>query len=254
MRSQYAGLGRRIVDRLFQRAGLTYVEDKLTAALPRLARASLEDVMSAVGRSELKASDVARAMYPDFKEELAAARAKKKAESSAGRWFNLKRFKPTRSSTHDPIGPQPIPIRGINSDLPVRFAPNGGAVPGDRIVGILNPGEGITIYPIHSPSLSEYEDVPERWLDVRWDDDGPPQRFPAQLAVQSVNEPGSLAQITQVIAENDGNIDNIRMARRAPDFTDMTIDIAVYDLKHLTAIIAQLRALPVVARVERVNG
>ncbi|HEY1154157.1 MAG TPA: bifunctional (p)ppGpp synthetase/guanosine-3',5'-bis(diphosphate) 3'-pyrophosphohydrolase [Pseudolabrys sp.] len=254
VRSQYAGLGRRIVDRLFQRAGLTYVEDKLTAALPRLARASLEDVMSAVGRSELKASDVARAMYPDFKEELAAARAKKKAESSAGRWFNLKRFKPTRSSTHDPIGPQPIPIRGINSDLPVRFAPNGGAVPGDRIVGILNPGEGITIYPIHSPSLSEYEDVPERWLDVRWDDDGPPQRFPAQLAVQSVNEPGSLAQITQVIAENDGNIDNIRMARRAPDFTDMTIDIAVYDLKHLTAIIAQLRALPVVARVERVNG
>ena len=80
------------------------------------------------------------------------------------------------------------------------------------------------------------------------------QRLAAQLAVQSVNEPGSLAQITQVIAENDGNIDNIRMARRAPDFTDMTIDIAVYDLKHLTAIIAQLRALPVVARVERVNG
>ncbi|MCW5686675.1 MAG: bifunctional (p)ppGpp synthetase/guanosine-3',5'-bis(diphosphate) 3'-pyrophosphohydrolase [Pseudolabrys sp.] len=254
VRSQYAGLGRRIVERLFQRAGLAYVEDKLTTALPRLARASVEDVMSAVGRSELKASDVARAMYPDFKEELAAARAKKKAESSASRWFNLKRFKPTRGNAPDPIGPPAIPIRGINSDLPVRFAPNGGAVPGDRIVGILNPGEGITIYPIHSPSLSEYEDVPERWLDVRWDDDGPPQRFPAQLAVQSANSPGSLAQITQVIAENDGNIDNIRMARRAPDFTDMTIDLSVYDLKHLTAIIAQLRAKPVVAKVERVNG
>ncbi|MGN6463386.1 MAG: RelA/SpoT AH/RIS domain-containing protein, partial [Pseudolabrys sp.] len=254
VRSQYAGLGRRIVERLFQRAGLAYVEDKLTAALPRLARASVEDVMSAVGRSELKASDVARAMYPDFKEELAAARAKKKAQSSGSRWFNLKRFKPSRASTPEPVGTPAIPIRGINSDLPVRFAPNGGAVPGDRIVGILNPGEGITIYPIHSPSLSEFEDVPERWLDVRWDDDGPPQRFPAQLAVQSVNEPGSLAQITQVIAENDGNIDNIRMARRAPDFTDMTIDLSVYDLKHLTAIIAQLRAKPVVAKVERVNG
>lgn len=254
VRSQYAGLGRRIVERLFQRAGLAYVEDKLTAALPRLARASVEDVMSAVGRSELKASDVARAMYPDFKEELAAARAKKKAQSSGSRWFNLKRFKPSRASTPEPAGTPAIPIRGINSDLPVRFAPNGGAVPGDRIVGILNPGEGITIYPIHSPSLSEFEDVPERWLDVRWDDDGPPQRFPAQLAVQSVNEPGSLAQITQVIAENDGNIDNIRMARRAPDFTDMTIDLSVYDLKHLTAIIAQLRAKPVVAKVERVNG
>ena len=84
--------------------------------------------------------------------------------------------------------------------------------------------------------------------------DGAPQRFPARLAVQSVNEPGSLAQIAQVIAENDGNIDNIRMTRSAPDFTDVTIDLEVYDLKHLNAIIAQLRAKKVVAKAERVNG
>jgi (p)ppGpp synthase/HD superfamily hydrolase len=150
---------------------------------------------------------------------------------------------------------QAIPIRGINGDLPVRFAPNGGAVPGDRIVGILSPGEGITIYPIQSPALSEFEDKPERWLDVRWDEEErTPRRFPARIAVQSVNEPGSLAQIAQVIAEHDGNIDNIRMTRRAPDFTDVMIDLEVYDLKHLTAILAQLRAKPVVAKAERVNG
>ena len=148
-----------------------------------------------------------------------------------------------------------IPIRGINSDLPVRFAPNGGAVPGDRIVGILTPGEGITIYPIQSPTLKDFEETPERWLDVRWDtDERNPQRFPARVAVQSVNEPGTLAQIAQVIAEHDGNIDNIRMNRRSPDFTDCTIDLGVYDLKHLNAIIAQLRAKKVVAAAERVNG
>ena len=81
-----------------------------------------------------------------------------------------------------------------------------------------------------------------------------PQRFPARLEVQSVNEPGTLAQIAQVIAEHDGNIDNIHMSRRSPDFTELTIDLEVYDLKHLTAIIAQLRAKPVVAKVARVNG
>ena len=137
----------------------------------------------------------------------------------------------------------------------MRFAPNGGAVPGDRIVGILTPGEGITIYPIQSPALKEFEETPERWLDVRWDiDERTPQRFPARIAVQSVNEPGTLAQIAQVIAEHDGNIDNIRMTRRSPDFTDCTIDLEVYDLKHLNAIIAQLRAKKVVAVAERVNG
>ena len=253
VRTQYAGLGRRIVERLFQRAKIAYSDENLTGALPRLARASIEDVMAAVGRSELKASDVARAMYPDYKEERAAAMAANPKPDSG--WFGLKKLTSVKFKVPDSEAGAAIPIRGINGDLPVSFAPNGGAVPGDRIVGILSPGEGITIYPIQSPALSEFEDKPERWLDVRWDEEErAPRRFPARIAVQSVNEPGSLAQIAQVIAEHDGNIDNIRMTRRAPDFTDVTIDLEVYDLKHLTAILAQLRAKPVVAKAERVNG
>ena len=99
----------------------------------------------------------------------------------------------------------------------MRFAPNGGAVPGDRIVGIMTPGEGITIYPIQSPALKEFEDTPERWLDVRWDvEEESSQRFPARIKVNSVNEPGSLAQVAQVIAEHDGNIDNVRMSAARP--------------------------------------
>jgi len=254
VRAQYAGLGRRIVERLFQRAKMEYSDEKLQRALPRLARVSVDDVMAAVGRGEMKASDVARAMYPDYNEERAAARvAAPKSESG---WFGLKRAKslkfkiPGMGSTDTPL-----PIRGINSDLPVRFAANGGAVPGDRIVGILMPGQGITIYPIQSPALKDFEEAPERWLDVQWDiEEAKPQRFPARLAVQSLNEPGTLAQIAQIIAEHDGNIDNIHMTRRSPDFTELTIDLEVYDLKHLTAIIAQLRAKPVVAKVVRVNG
>jgi GTP diphosphokinase / guanosine-3',5'-bis(diphosphate) 3'-diphosphatase len=208
--------------------------------------------MSAVGRGEMKASDVARAMYPDYKDERVTAVLPK---SEPG-WFGLRfaralKFKVPAAGADGAA----IPIRGINSDLPVRFAPKGGAVPGDRIVGIMTPGEGITIYPIQSEALKQFEDEPERWLDVRWDvDDTMPQRFPAQLTVQSVNSPGTLAQIAQVIAEHDGNIDNIRMTRQSPDFTELTIDLEVYNIKHLTSIISQLRAKKVVANAERVNG
>jgi len=254
VREQYAGLGRRMVERLFQRAKMVYSDEKLTGALPRLARSSLEDVMAAVGRSELKASDVARAMYPDYKEERAAANAaaRPKAETGSG-WFGLRKFKSVKFKVPDSTG-SAIPIRGISGDLPIRFAPDGGAVPGDRIVGIVAPGEGITIYPIQSPALAEFEDQPERWLDVRWDAEESVRRFPARITVQSANEPGSLAQIAQVIAEHDGNIDNIAMTRRAPDFTDVRIDLEVYDLKHLNDILSQLRAKPTVAKAERVNG
>ncbi len=254
VRSQYAGLGRRIVERLCQRAKIAYSDENLQGALPRLARASLEDVLSAVGRGELRAADVARAMYPDYKEERAAAIAQQpKAESG---WFGLKRSKAVKVKVPNAgEAGAAIPIRGINTDLPVRFAPNGGAVPGDRIVGIMTPGEGITIYPIQSPALKDFEDAPERWLDLRWDvDDRIPQRFPARIMLQTVNEPGTLAQVAQVIAEHDGNIDNIRMTRQSPDFTSLTIDLEVYDLKHLNSIIAQLRAKDVVANAERVDA
>ncbi|MGY3615801.1 RelA/SpoT family protein [Bradyrhizobium sp. USDA 10063] len=244
VRDQYAGLGRRIIDRLFARAKIEYADDKLKGALPRLARTSIEEVLVSVGRGELKASDVARAMYPDYKEERLVRYGTKKALAAKA-----------QTPPHPARAASVIPVRGINSELPVKFAPNGGAVPGDRIVGIVTPGEGITIYPIQSPALKDFEDAPERWLDVRWDiDETMPQRFPARILVHNVNEPGSLAQIATVIAEHDGNIDNIHMSRRSPDFTELTIDLEVYDLKHLSAIIAQLRAKAVVARVERVNG
>jgi RelA/SpoT family (p)ppGpp synthetase len=254
VRTQYAGLGHRIVERLFQRAKIEYSDERLQGALPRLARVSIDEVMAAVGRGEMKASDVARAMYPDYREDrLSKSPAvKPKLDSS---WFGSKRAKAVKFKIPESPDASAIPIRGINTDLPVRFAPDGGAVPGDRIVGILSPGEGVTIYPIQAEALKEFEDKPERWLDVRWDiDERTPQRFPARLMVQSVNEPGSLAQIAQVIAEHDGNIDNVRMTRRSPDFTEMQIDLEVYDVKHLTAIIAQIRAKKVVAKVDRVNG
>ena len=252
VRDQYSGLGRRIVERLCQRAKIEYSDEKLEGALPRLARASIDDVMAAVGRGEMKASNVVRAMFPDYKDERVMPAAPK-GESG---WFGLKWTKAVKFKVPDQgESGAAIPIRGINTDLPVRFAPKGGAVPGDRIVGIMTPGEGITIYPIQAEALKQFEDEPDRWLDVRWDvDEKAPQRFPAQLAVQSVNEPGTLAQIAQVIAEHDGNIDNIRMTRQSPDFTELTIDLEVYNLKHLTSIISQLRAKKVVANAERVRG
>jgi GTP diphosphokinase / guanosine-3',5'-bis(diphosphate) 3'-diphosphatase len=137
--------------------------------------------------------------------------------------------------------------------MPVRYA-DGGAVPGDRIVGILTPGEGITIYPIQSPALKAFDDEPDRWLDVRWDvEDERHERFPARIEVTAINEPGTLAQIAQVIAENDGNISNLRIDSAA-DFSAIAIDLEVFDAKHLARLIAQLRARPVVSAVTRVNA
>jgi guanosine-3',5'-bis(diphosphate) 3'-pyrophosphohydrolase len=254
VRKQYAGLGRQILERAFARAKRPYSDDVVKAALPRLAQHNVEDMLAAVGRGEIPSTNVLKAVYPDHKEER-VGRGRTRSEEG---WFGLKRgagmkFRVPGLSRRAAADEHAIPIRGLHGEMPVRFA-EGGALPGDRIVGIMTPGEGITIFPIQSPALKEFDDEPERWLDVRWDiDENKRERFPARLQVSAINEPGTLAQVAQIIADNDGDIANLVMSN-APDFTALTIDVGVWDLKHLMRLIAQLRTLKVVSTVTRLNG
>lgn len=254
IRAQYAGLGRQIVSRAFERAGHVFAEDKLRTTLHRLQRTSVDDVLAAVGRGEMNSLDVVRSVYPEVKDDRAPT-----VGGTADGWFGLERggslrFKAPNAEQAEAERPS-IPIRGLRGDLPVRFAPDGGAVPGDRIVGILEPGRGITIYPIQSPALKDFDDQPERWLDVRWDvDPARRERYPVRIQLTSLNEPGSLAEIARVISNYEANIDDVRMISRSPDFHDIVFDLGVFDAKHLGAIIGDLRKVKAVSNAERVNG
>jgi guanosine-3',5'-bis(diphosphate) 3'-pyrophosphohydrolase len=258
VRKQFAGVGRQILERSFVRAKRDFSDELLAAALPRLAQTNVEDTLAAVGRGEIPSINVLKAVYPDHKEDKGA---RKPAAVEEG-WFGLKRasgikFRIPGLSRRSPgrgDKEQSIPIRGLDGDLAVNFA-EGGAVPGERIVGIMTPGEGIAVYPIQSPALKAFDDQPERWLDVRWDiDPDDPRRFPTRIEVTALNEPGSLVQVAQVIAGHDANIANIGITRSAPDFSVMSIDVEVKDVKHLNRIIADLRSKQAVSAVTRVSG
>ena len=218
---------------------------------------SLEDALAAVGRNELSIDNVLRAVIPEAveQEKKPTYRRTRRFGRARGQdgWFNIDRVMSLKfrgETGHKAGSSGGLAIRGVKDDLPVTFEP-GGAVPGDRIVGVMIPGEGIRIFQIHSPRLREYEH--EGWIDVTWDvDTDTPQRFPARVSVTALNEPGTLAQIAKVIGEAGGNIDNVRMVRRASDFTEMRIELEVLDLVHLNHIIAGLREKAVVNKVERV--
>ncbi|MER9119949.1 bifunctional (p)ppGpp synthetase/guanosine-3',5'-bis(diphosphate) 3'-pyrophosphohydrolase [Mesorhizobium sp. M0954] len=259
IRKQYSGLGIRILERAFERSGKTFTKESLKPVLHRLARKDIEDVLAAVGRGEVASTDVMKAVFPDYKDERVTLVAPKQREegwskirNAAGMLFQI----PGRAARKDKNQPRDdaVPIRGVRGDLPVRFAPEG-AVPGDRIVGIVQPGTGITIYPIQSPALQAFDDQPERWIDVRWDiDERTKERFPARVSVTAINAPGSLADIAQVVASNDANIHTLSMVRTAPDFTEMLIDLEVWDLKHLNRLLSQLKDNSSVSDARRVNG
>jgi GTP diphosphokinase / guanosine-3',5'-bis(diphosphate) 3'-diphosphatase len=260
LRRQYSELGRRLLVSAFRRIGQDYSDERLKKGLARLTQKSIEDVHAGVGRGELPVKDVIRAVVPEAElSEQAVPRKRNRRERSQSEegWFNVAKvmglkFRWPGSGGGEAKQTQVLPIRGLRNDVPVQFE-EGGAVPGDRIVGVLSDGGGIRIFQIHSPKLKDFEH--ERWIDVTWDiDPDNPERFPAKIVVTALNEPGTLAQIAQVIGEADGNIDNVRMVRRAKDFTEIQIELEVWDLDHLTQIITGLKGKAVVSSVERMFG
>ncbi|MFN4008538.1 RelA/SpoT family protein [Pannonibacter sp.] len=253
VRKQYGALGEHILQRAFTRADKPYSEGLLEGVLGLLSQDSIADLLAAVGRGEISAQQVVKSVHPDYQDERVGIIRPEPGEG----WFDLEKGQGLKFRIPTVTGADgdALPIRGLAGDIPVNFAPNGGAVPGDRIVGILTPAEGLTIYPIQSPALKEFDDQSDLWVDVRWDIDiDNPERFPARISVSALNEPGSLAAIAQVIGENGGNIDNLKMVRKVADFHQMIIDLEVWDLKHLNRIINQLRTKPNVSSVTRVNG
>ena len=280
VRRQYSELGRRLLSAALERTGTGYSEDGLKKVLPALQHKTVDDALGAIARSEISVDDAVKLMAPGAAASLKYKPPAERPDRGRGQngWFNLARvaglkFRVGSGSGSDPeaavldAGPADaaasleaaasvarmgggIALKGAKNDMPVSF-PDGGAVPGDRIVGVLMPGEGIRIFQIHSPKLKEFEH--ERWIDVTWDvDPANPERFPAMIRVTAPNRPGTLAQIADVIGQAGGNIDSLKMERRASDFTELRIGVEVWDLAHLNHIVAGLKSTSVVSKVERV--
>jgi GTP pyrophosphokinase len=124
-------------------------------------------------------------------------------------------------------------------------------LPGDRIVGIVTTGKGVAVHSIDCKALEKYSSEPERWLDISWGDAATDDAHIGRVKVMLANEPGALGDLSNLIARNGGNIANLNITNRTMSYFEIIIDIEVKDLKHLTDIIAALKASKVVSYVAR---
>ena len=121
-----------------------------------------------------------------------------------------------------------MPITGPIPGMAVHFAGCCHPLPGDRIVGIVTTGKGVTIHTIDCETLESFADTPERWLDVAWNVSGDGgEAHVGRHQVMVANEPGSLGALSTVIGRNEGNITNLKITNRATDFFEMLIDVEV---------------------------
>ena len=236
IRKQYAGIGRELVDKLLERQKREFNEKEALAAVPRLGHKNLDDALAAIGRGDLSAADLLKAMGLEVEaKDLKTLRRKTLPKKDASQFS--------------------LPVRGAAANMALRIYRVTGAVPGERIVGIVTPGEGITIYPIFAAALEQFDQEPERWVDLAWGVAEEGARFPARITITLFNEVGALAQVTQVIGDHGGNIDELSLQARhgVRDFYDLVILLEVFDIRHLNEIMNELKAKPLVSVVNRVT-
>ena len=151
---------------------------------------------------------------------------------------------------------------GLTPGVSLHFAGCCSPVPGDRIVGILQPADGtgsdasgLAVHTIDCARLAEYEDQEALWRDLHWTPEAERHTVSrARIVATARNAPGVLGQACTLIGDAGGNIANLKMSWRQSDFFDVEFDVDVVDARHLTHIAAALRACPSVETVDRVKG
>jgi GTP diphosphokinase / guanosine-3',5'-bis(diphosphate) 3'-diphosphatase len=235
-RAQYLDLGRAIVQKAFRQDGHEFSERPLEPVLKTFNCPTVEDLYVAVGQGLATGRAVVNAAFPQEPESKSKVVSLARARRKAGRTDTA------------------VAIRGLIPGMALHFAGCCHPLPGDRIVGIVTTGKGVTIHTIDCETLENFADTPERWLDVAWSSDDAEAIHVGRLNVTIANEPGNLGSLTTVIGKQGGNINNLKITNRSADFFEIMLDIEVADVKHLTTIVAALRATPVINSVERARG
>ncbi len=148
-------------------------------------------------------------------------------------------------------GDEKIKVRGID-DLMVFRARCCNPIRGEKIVGYITRGKGVSVHAAACPNVVNLLYDPERRIDVEWDKGSDPSPYTVRLSIQVEDRKGILADVSSKIAGINTNIRNVeatttdQMGR-----IDMTVEIS--DVKHLQKVIKSLRSVDGVVDVERAS-
>jgi len=232
IKNQYSELGKQILEKLLKSSTDEKKIPNMKDFCKKFGLKSSADLYSKIGRGEITPESIRKAFL-----KMKIIKANDDPNSA---------FDPT-------INAVSIPVRGFDKNIPFKFADNSRVVPGDKIFGVIDGEEGITIYSKQSKNLVKYSENAASFIDLTWDiENNLTERYIARVMIDCKNEVGALAKITRAIGLSNANIENLKLVSRSRDFYKLDIDIGVFHLSHLNLVISSIRKIAVVHRVIRI--
>ncbi|MBL9057513.1 MAG: bifunctional (p)ppGpp synthetase/guanosine-3',5'-bis(diphosphate) 3'-pyrophosphohydrolase [Rhodobacteraceae bacterium] len=220
-RGRFVRLGQELARAAFEHVGKKATDKALRTAAKMLGIPDEAELLARLGSAELTARKVVETLYPEL--SLAAGEEVDNAR----------------------------PVLGLPDDQSVRRAPCCQPLPGERIVGITYRGQGVVMHAIDCPALVEFEEQPNRWVDLHWHAGRHKAVNTVGLELTISNDAGVLGRICTLIGEQKANISDLRFTERKPDFFRLLVDVDLRDVEHLHMVMTALEAETDVAQVSR---
>jgi len=196
----------------------------------------VDDLVAAVGYGKITANQIIGKILPQEKLE------QQKEELIEGRFKHLIQ-KITRSPK------DALLIKGIDNVM-VRYAGCCNPVPGDKVVGFITRGRGVTIHTADCQNAMDED--PHRKVEVEWDSTKE-YSYPVRVRIYSEDKKGLLAEISNSISSHKANIKNARVDTTEDKKAISTFEVEIRDLNHLNKVIRALEKIKGVQRVERLR-
>ena len=220
-RERFIKLGAELARVAFENVGKKATEKALRTAARALAIEDSDELLARLGSAEITAREMVRAIYPD----LAEKRGEEVEERRA--------------------------VVGLEPGQSFRRAPCCQPVPGERIVGITFRGQGVVVHAIDCPALADFEEQPERWVDLRWQEGVHKSVNTVRLDLTITNDAGVLGRICTLIGEQSANISDLQFTDRKPDYYRLFVDVDLRDAEHLHRVMTALEAESNVSAIAR---
>jgi GTP pyrophosphokinase len=240
-REETEAKGRETLETALKKQNLPYKKLQGSAVLAQVIRESgfkkAEDFYLALGSGKLQPGQIVNKVIQRLKTEQVA-------EEEA---VPLKAPKARHAISSENFG---ITVRGVD-DVLVRLAKCCTPLPGDKIVGYVSLGKGITIHREDCSNVKSLKRNPERFTKVSWDG-GATQSFRVQISVDSWDRPRLLEDVARTFAEHGANI--VEYGGHVEDQLAKNWYVAeVGDVKALRSLLTALRNVDAVFDAYRVT-